>query len=153
MDLDLTSEPVGRDPTARTVYLGDIWPSAADVQEVITASVRGDLFRETYADVYTGDDRWRALPVPEGDEYDWDPASTYILASRRTSPSCRPKPTSPRAIEGARCLVLLGDSVTTDHISPAGSISPQSPAGRYLIEHGVERGASIVRLAPGATTR
>ena len=78
IDVDLTSEPVGRGADGADVYLADLWPSAADVQEVITASVRGDLFRETYADVYTGDDRWRALPVPEGDEYDWDPASTYI---------------------------------------------------------------------------
>ena len=140
IDLDLTSEPLGRGADGQDVFLADLWPSAADVQKVITASVRGDLFRETYADVYTGDDRWRALPVPEGDEYEWDPASTYIRLPPYFA-ELPPEPTSFRAIEGARCLVLLGDSVTTDHISPAGSISPQSPAGSYLLEHGVERGA------------
>ena len=137
IDLDLTSEPLGKGSDGRDVYLVDIWPSAAQVQEVITASVRGEMFREVYADVYTGDKRWRALPVPGGDRFAWAPESTYIRHPRYFAGLPRvPEPV--RDIEGARCLVVLGDSVTTDHISPAGSISLDSPAGRYLLEHGVE---------------
>jgi aconitate hydratase len=100
--------------------------------------VRGEMFRSTYADVVTGDDQWRELPVPEGELFDWEPDSTYV----RRPPYFDDMPTSPKPFEdvvGARCLVMLGDSVTTDHISPAGSIRPDSPAGTYLIEHGVER--------------
>ena len=137
IDLDLTSEPLGKGSDGRDVYLVDIWPSAAQVQEVITASVRGEMFREVYADVYTGDKRWHALPVPGGDRFAWAPESTYIRHPRYFAGLPRvPEPV--RDIEGARCLVVLGDSVTTDHISPAGSISLDSPAGRYLLEHGVE---------------
>jgi aconitate hydratase len=102
--------------------------------------VRGELFRETYADVYTGDERWRDLPAPKSDRFAWDPESTYI----RRPPyfdGMSPEPVPRGDIEDARCLVVLGDSVTTDHISPAGSISPQTPAGQYLLDHGVERKA------------
>ena len=138
MDLDLLEEPLGEDQDGNDVYLRDLWPSAAEIQETITASVRGEMFRSTYADVFTGDDQWRELPVPEGELFDWEPDSTYV----RLPPYFEDMPTSPQPledVEGARCLVMLGDSVTTDHISPAGSIRPDSPAGTYLIEHGVER--------------
>jgi aconitate hydratase A / 2-methylisocitrate dehydratase len=105
---------------------------------VIASSVRGEMFQETYADVYTGDEQWRALPVPEGDLFRWDPDSTYV----RLPPYFADMPKEPVPVgdvRGARCLVMLGDSVTTDHISPAGAIKPDSPAGQYLFEHGVER--------------
>jgi aconitate hydratase len=109
-----------------------------EVHETIASSVEDEMFKRTYADVFTGDERWRALPVPEGDLYEWDEASTYV----RLPPYFEGMSREPGAVEdvaGARCLVMLGDSVTTDHISPAGSIKPDSPAGKYLIEHGVER--------------
>ena len=138
MDLDLVNEPLGSDRDGNDVFLRDIWPSADDIQRTIAASVRGDMFSRTYADVFTGDENWRALPVPEGDLFAWDESSTYV----RRPPyfdGMAPEPGSVEDIHGARCLVIVGDSVTTDHISPAGSIKPDSPAGRYLIEHGVER--------------
>jgi aconitate hydratase A / 2-methylisocitrate dehydratase len=137
IDLDLTSEPLGKGSDGRDVYLVDIWPSAAQVQEVITETVRSEMFREVYANVYAGDKRWRALPVPGGDRFAWAPESTYIRHPRYFAELPR-EPEPVRDIEGARCLVVLGDSVTTDHISPAGSIGLDSPAGRYLLEHGVE---------------
>ena len=138
MDLDLLEEPLGEDQDGNDVYLRDLWPTAAEIQETITASVRGEMFRSTYADVFTGDEQWRDLPVPEGELFEWEPDSTYV----RRPPYFADMPPSPQPFEdvdGARCLVLLGDSVTTDHISPAGSIKPESPAGEYLIEHGVQR--------------
>jgi aconitate hydratase len=138
MDVDLADEPLGRDPDGNDVFLADLWPSAQEVQETITASVRGEMFRSTYADVFTGDEEWRELPVPTGDLFAWDPDSTYV----RRPPYFDGMPPEPGPVEdvaGARCLVMVGDSVTTDHISPAGAIKPDSPAGRYLIEHGVER--------------
>jgi len=140
MDIDLTSEPIGQDPDGNDVYLRDLWPSSEEIGETIAASVSEDLFRSRYADVYTGDDTWRALEVPSGDLYDWQEDSTYV----RRPPYFDGMPLEPSTFEdiaGARCLVMLGDSVTTDHISPAGSIKPDSPAGRYLVEHGVERRA------------
>src|SRR5215211_6045636 len=133
MDIDLLNEPLEGD-----VYLRDIWPTADEIQEVITQSVRGEMFRRTYADVFTGDEHWRALPEPEGALFSWDADSTYV----RRAPyfeGMTPEPTTVGDIAGARCLVVLGDSVTTDHISPAGAIRPDGPAGEYLIEHGVER--------------
>ncbi|HEX4929184.1 MAG TPA: aconitate hydratase AcnA, partial [Gaiellaceae bacterium] len=138
MDLDLLEEPLGEDQDGNDVYLRDLWPSAAEIQETITASVRGEMFRSTYADVFTGDEQWRDLPVPEGELFEWEPDSTYV----RRPPYFDDMPHSPQPFEdvtGARCLVMLGDSVTTDHISPAGAIRPDGPAGRYLLEHGVER--------------
>jgi aconitate hydratase len=138
MDLDLTTEPLGQDEDGTDVYLRDIWPSADEIQQTITESVRGEMFRSTYADVFTGDPEWRELPVPEGDLFAWDETSTYV----RRPPyfdGMSPAAGAVDDIEGARCLVMVGDSVTTDHISPAGSIRPDGPAGRYLIEHGVER--------------
>ena len=138
MDVDLLHDPLGEDQDGNDVYLRDLWPSAAEIQETITASVRGEMFRSTYADVFTGDEQWRELPVPEGELFAWEPDSTYV----RLPPYFDDMPTTPQPFEdvdGARCLVMLGDSVTTDHISPAGAIRPDSPAGTYLVEHGVER--------------
>jgi len=138
MDLDLEKEPVGQDADGNDVFLRDLWPTSQEIEQAVAAALDGGMFRKQYADVFTGDDRWRALPVPEGDLYAWDDASTYI----RRPPFFAGMPREPEPlgdIEGARCLVSLGDSVTTDHISPAGSIKPESPAGEYLIEHGVER--------------
>jgi aconitate hydratase len=138
MDLDLLTEPIGQDEDGNDVFLRDIWPSSEEIQATIADAVQGDMFRRTYADVYTGDDAWRELDIPEGRLFAWDPNSTYV----RQPPyfegmSVEPTPVEP--VRGAYCLVKLGDSVTTDHISPAGAIRPDSPAGKYLIEHGVER--------------
>ncbi|MGZ8694092.1 MAG: aconitate hydratase AcnA [Gaiellaceae bacterium] len=138
MDLDLTSEPLGADEDGNDVFLRDIWPTSAEIQEAITASVRGDMFERTYADVFTGDEQWRELDIPDGALFDWDPGSTYV----RRPPYFDGMPREPQPLEpvrGARCLVQLGDSVTTDHISPAGAIRLDGPAGQYLVEHGVER--------------
>jgi aconitate hydratase len=137
MDVDLLAEPLGTG-SAGDVYLRDVWPTPQEVQDTVAACVREDMFRKEYANVYAGDDRWNSLPVPSGDLYAWDAASTYV----RRAPYFDGMGAGPGRVEdvvGARCLVSLGDSVTTDHISPAGSIRPDSPAGRYLIEHGVER--------------
>jgi aconitate hydratase len=138
MDVDLVNEPLGEDGDGNEVFLRDLWPSAREVADTIAAAVQGDMFRRTYADVFTGDERWHALEVPEGELFAWDPKSTYV----RRPPYFEGMSREPGTVEdvvGARCLVWAGDSVTTDHISPAGSIKPDSPAGRYLIEHGVER--------------
>jgi aconitate hydratase A / 2-methylisocitrate dehydratase len=138
MDLDLMNEPLGQDRDGNDVYLRDIWPTAEEIQETITESVRGEMFSRTYADVFTGDPAWRELPVPEGALFEWDPESTYV----RRPPYFDGMPREPGRVEdiaAARCLVIAGDSVTTDHISPAGAIKPDSPAGKYLVEHGVER--------------
>ncbi len=136
IDVDLTTEPLGRDRDGRDVFLRDLWPSPAEVADVVRQTVDREAFRTTYADVFTGDRRWAALPVPEGSLFAWDPRSTYVR---------RPPYFDGMAAEavpiadfsGARCLVMLGDSVTTDHISPAGAIQPDSPAGQYLLAHGV----------------
>jgi aconitate hydratase len=138
MDVDLVDEPIGEDENGEDVYLHDIWPSADEIQETISRAVQGEMFSRTYADVFTGDPAWRELPIPEGDLFAWDPDSTYV----RRPPYFDGMPREPGRVEdlaGARCLVMVGDSVTTDHISPAGAIKPDAPAGTYLIEHGVER--------------
>ena len=138
MDIDLTTEPIDVGSDGEDVYLSDIWPSPESVREAVAGSIGEDMFRATYADVFTGDETWRNLPVPEGALFAWDPASTYV----RQPPYFDGMSIEPGVVEdvvGARCLVSVGDSVTTDHISPAGSIKPDSPAGRYLLEHGVER--------------
>jgi aconitate hydratase A / 2-methylisocitrate dehydratase len=138
MDIDLTSEPLGQGSDGEDVYLRDIWPTSEEIDETIAGSVSGELFRGRYADVFTGDDTWRSLEVPSGDLYAWAEDSTYV----RRPPYFDGMSIEPGTVEdfgGARVLVMLGDSVTTDHISPAGSIKPDSPAGRYLVEHGVER--------------
>jgi aconitate hydratase len=138
MDLDLTHEPLGQDRDGRDVFLRDVWPGAAEVAETVDRVVRGEMFRSTYADVFTGDERWRALPMPAGDRFAWEPDSTYVRRPPYFDGMTHEVGTIGDVI-GARCLVMLGDSVTTDHISPAGAIRPDSPAGRYLIEHGVDR--------------
>jgi len=135
MDIDLTTEPIDGD-----VYLRDIWPTREEIDATIAGSVEGEMFTRTYADVYTGDERWRALEIASGDLYGWQPESTYVKRPPYFD-GMRREPQPVMDIAGARCLVVLGDSVTTDHISPAGAIRPDSPAGEYLIEHGVERRA------------
>ncbi|MGZ5357864.1 MAG: aconitate hydratase AcnA, partial [Solirubrobacterales bacterium] len=136
MDIDLENDPIGRDSDDEPVYLRDIWPTSAEIAEAIADAVRADMFTKGYADVFSGDKRWKAIEVPEGDRYTW-PDSTYV---RRPSffegMDAEPAPIEP--IEGARVLAVLGDSVTTDHISPAGAIKKDSPAGRWLVEQGVE---------------
>jgi aconitate hydratase len=136
MDLDLTSEPLGEGSDGEPVYLSDIWPSSEEIKETVAAAIRSDMFTKNYAEVFKGDDRWHALDTPEGDRYTW-PDSTYV----RKPPffeDMDPEPRPVEPIEGARVLAVLGDSVTTDHISPAGAIKKQSPAGQWLIENGVE---------------
>jgi aconitate hydratase len=138
MDVDLVNEPLGQGSDGADVFLRDLWPSRDEIDAVIGKSVQGEMFSSTYADVFTGDERWRGLDTPEGELYEWDDASTYV----RLPPYFEGMPREPEPVadvDGARCLVLLGDSVTTDHISPAGAIRPDSPAGQYLVEHGVER--------------
>jgi aconitate hydratase len=138
MDVDLTTEPLGHDASGDPVYLSDVWPTPEEVTETVEGAIGREMFERTYADVYTGDPEWRELPVPEGNLYAWSDDSTYV----RRPPyfdGMSPDAGSVEDVHGARCLVSLGDSVTTDHISPAGSIKPDSPAGRYLVEHGVER--------------
>jgi aconitate hydratase len=138
MDVDLATEPIGVGSGGEDVFLSDIWPTPQEVQETIVGALGEEMFRSTYDDVFTGDETWRSLPVPEGELFAWDPDSTYV----RLPTYFDGMPLEPAAVEdvvGARCLVSIGDSVTTDHISPAGAIKPDSPAGRYLIEHGVER--------------
>jgi aconitate hydratase len=138
MDLDLVKEPLGLDTDGKPVYLADIWPSPREVQDVIDVAVSADMFTKDYADVFAGDERWRSLPTPTGDTFAWDAESTYV----RKPPyfeGMAASPTPVEDIDGARVLAKLGDSVTTDHISPAGSIKADSPAGRYLAEHGVDK--------------
>ncbi len=138
MDLDLATEPLGQDRDGNDVYLRELWPTSEEIQETIASSVQGDMFERTYGDVYTGDPAWRELPVPEGDLFSWDDASTYVRRPSYFEGMSR-EPGAVEDVHGARCLVMVGDSVTTDHISPAGAIKPDSPAGAYLVEHGVER--------------
>ncbi|GGM83406.1 aconitate hydratase [Terrabacter tumescens] len=138
MDFDFASQPLGQDTDGKDVFLDDIWPAPADVERTIAASISQEMFTEDYADVFAGDERWQSLPTPEGDTFAWDGESTYVRKppyfdgmSMETTPVAD--------IEGARVLAKLGDSVTTDHISPAGAIKNDSPAGKYLAEHGIER--------------
>ena len=136
VDIDLTNEPVGRDRDGRPVMLDELWPSSEEIRRVIGESIDPELFRRTYAVVFEGDERWRALPIPAGDRYAWDASSTYVAKP----PFFEGLGSDPDPIEdivGARALAVLGDSVTTDHISPAGSISPTSPAGQWLQARGV----------------
>jgi aconitate hydratase A / 2-methylisocitrate dehydratase len=138
MDIDMNNDPLGTSADGTPVYLRDLWPSPADVADVVRSAVAAEMFSRDYADVFEGDDRWRALPVPEGDTFAWDAGSTYVRHPPYFDGMARePEPVTD--IHGARVLAMLGDSVTTDHISPAGAIKTDSPAGRYLTEHGVER--------------
>ncbi|HEY7063258.1 MAG TPA: aconitate hydratase AcnA [Chloroflexota bacterium] len=137
VDIDLTSEPLGKDATGADVYLRDVWPTSAEVHDVMEAAVKPEMFRENYSRVLDGDEVWKTLPVPEGSLYAWNPDSTYVQEPPYFE-DLPPDPLPLQEIHGARALAVLGDSITTDHISPAGSIPADSPAGRYLIEHGVE---------------
>jgi aconitate hydratase len=136
VDIDLTLDPLGNGADGRPVMLSDIWPAPEEIRRVIGTTIDPELFRRTYAVVFDGDDRWRALPIPEGDRYAWDPTSTYV-----TKPTffdgIQAEVPAVKDIVDARVLALFGDSITTDHISPAGSISPKFPAGQWLQEHGV----------------
>jgi aconitate hydratase len=137
IDLDLQNEPLGRDRQGKPVFLSEIWPSQREVDEAIHGAVEASMFRKSYGEVFAGDERWRSLNIPKGQTYTWDSASTYI----KQAPYFENMPAQPPAVEdirGARVLASLGHSVTTDHISPAGSIKGDSPAGKYLIAHGVQ---------------
>ncbi|NOX62353.1 MAG: aconitate hydratase AcnA [Chloroflexi bacterium] len=139
VDIDFASEPIGHDPNGEPVYLKDIWPTQAEIQSEIRRSLRPEMFQEEYGNVFGGNETWNEIPVPEGDIYEWSDESTYIKeppffldVTSADTPPVQP-------IEGAKVLLLLGDTVTTDHISPAGPIAPDSPAARYLLAHGIER--------------
>ena len=137
IDLDLVADPLGTGADGKPVFLRDIWPSAQEVDDLVRKNIKSSMFKKSYADVFAGDERWNGLPVPAGDLFAWEPASTYI----RRAPYFDGMPPSPAPIQEirrARVLCLLGDSITTDHISPAGSIRKNSPAGGYLIANGVE---------------
>src|SRR5204863_67380 len=132
---DLIKEPLGNDQSGQPVYLKDIWPSQTDVREAVAGSLKPEIFRDRYGKATQGDDSWQQLPVPLGDLYAFDAASTYVQEPPYFKGA---KGTGLQDIKGARVLALLGDSITTDHISPAGSIPARSPAGQYLVEHGVQ---------------
>ncbi len=139
IDIDLRKDPIGKDKEGQPVYLADLWPAQREVEQTMESSITSDMFRKSYGEVYLGDERWQSLPVPTGETYAWDKDSTYI----RQAPyfdGMKMKAAAIEDIKGARVLALLGDSVTTDHISPAGSIKKDSPAGKYLIAHGVQPG-------------
>ncbi|BBE21747.1 hypothetical protein MN0502_06300 [Arthrobacter sp. MN05-02] len=138
MDFDFDTEPLGQDEAGTDVFLKDIWPNPVEVQQVIDSSIDEGMFTSSYATIFEGDERWQSLPTPDGDTFAWDPESTYVRKppyfegmQREASPV--------QDIDGARVLLKLGDSVTTDHISPAGSFKSDTPAGRYLTEKGVQR--------------
>ncbi|MFV8315968.1 aconitate hydratase AcnA [Mycobacterium sp. 23] len=137
MDFDFENDPLGQDTDGNDVFLKDIWPTTQEIEETIASSINRDMFTESYADVFKGDDRWRSLPTPEGNTFEWADDSTYV----RKAPYFDGMPADPepvKDIKGARVLALLGDSVTTDHISPAGAIKKGTPAAQYLEEHGVQ---------------
>ena len=138
MDIDLMNDSLGTDEQGNDVHLADLWPSEAEIDEIVSTAIGAEMFTESYADVFAGDQEWQSLPTPEGEIFDWDADSTYV----RKPPYFDGMPAEPAPvtdIAGARVLLKLGDSITTDHISPAGSIKADSPAGQYLSEHGVER--------------
>jgi aconitate hydratase len=138
MDIDLLNEPLGTDEQGTEVYLKDVWPTEAEIDEIVASAIGAEMFTDSYADVFAGDEQWQSLPTPEGEIFEWDPDSTYV----RKPPYFEGMPAEPAPvtdISGARVLLKLGDSITTDHISPAGSIKADAPAGKYLTEHGVDR--------------
>jgi aconitate hydratase len=137
IDIDLRKDAIGKDREGQPVYLSDLWPSQREVEQTMESSITSEMFRKSYGEVYLGDERWRSLPVPTGETYAWEKDSTYI----RQAPyfdGMTIKPAATEDVRGARVLAVLGDSVTTDHISPAGSIKKDGPAGKYLIAHGVQ---------------
>ncbi len=138
MDHDFEKDPIGEDSTGAPVYLKDIWPSQLEIQSVIDSVISSDMFKKDYSTVFDGDHRWKSLATPTGKTFEWDPKSTYV----RKPPYFEGMPREPQPVKdiaGARVLAVLGDSITTDHISPAGNIKADSPAGKYLAEHGIER--------------
>ena len=138
MDHDFESDPIGTDSSGNQVFLRDIWPSPEEIQSVIDSSISSEMFKKDYASVFDGDHRWKSLATPTGNTFEWDPKSTYV----RKPPYFEGMPRNPQPVKdvtGARVMAILGDSVTTDHISPAGNIKADSPAGKYLAEHGIER--------------
>jgi aconitate hydratase len=137
IDIDLLTEPLGQDRHGVPVYLRDIWPSSAEVEQTLTASIRSDMYRRSYGEVFEGDQRWNSLEVPSGNRFEWSPGSTYVRRPPYFDGMAKEPPQRVGEIRGARVIAVLGDSVTTDHISPAGSIKKDSPAGRYLIGQGV----------------
>jgi aconitate hydratase len=138
LDIDLLDEPLGQDQDGADVYLSDIWPSEEEVARTVEEAVRKEMFKSSYDEVFEGDERWNGLEVPEGERFAWDPDSTYVRKPTFLE-DLPTEPQPPQDVEGAKVLALLGDSVTTDHISPAGAIKKGSPAARYLNEHGVEQ--------------
>src|SRR6201999_2876921 len=138
MDIDLLDEPLGTDKDGEDVYLKDVWPSAEEVAHLVESAVHEDMFTDSYGGVFDGDERWNSLEVPSGDRYEWDERSTYVRRPSFLEDVPR-EPSDPGDIEGARVLAKLGDSVTTDHISPAGAIKKGTPAANYLNEHRVEQ--------------
>jgi aconitate hydratase len=139
VDIDLQNDPIGADQSGKNVYLKDIWPTPEEVSAVVQRSVRSEMFHKEYSEVFAGDERWNTVKVPDGDLYEWNPSSTYVRKPPYFENMADPK-TSVRDLDGLSVLALLGDSVTTDHISPAGSIPADSPAGKFLIERGVKPG-------------
>jgi aconitate hydratase len=137
IDIDLLQEPLGHDRQGVPVYLRDIWPSSAEVEQTLQTAIKSDMYRRSYGAVYAGDERWNALEVPGGDRFEWAPSSTYVRRPPYFEGMSKENPTAVAEIRGARVIAVLGDSVTTDHISPAGSIKKDSPAGRYLLSQGV----------------
>jgi aconitate hydratase len=136
MDVDLTEEPLGNGKDGRPVYLKDVWPTNDEIATTIASCINDEMFRSRYSDVFSGDQEWRKMPVPTGTRFEWDPKSEYA----KSPPYFDGMPAQPAPLEdiaGARVLAVLGDSVTTDHISPAGSIAKSSPAAKYLREHGI----------------
>ncbi|MFE6646965.1 aconitate hydratase AcnA [Nocardioides sp. NPDC057772] len=138
MNMNLFEDPLGQDQDGNDVFLKDIWPTPAEVEETIATAISSDMFTKDYADVFAGDERWQNLPTPTGDTFTWDEESTYVRKAPYFEGMAK-TPAPVTDIEGARVLLKLGDSVTTDHISPAGNIKKDSPAGKYLLEHGVEQ--------------
>jgi aconitate hydratase len=137
MDVDITTEPLGNDQRGNPVYLQDIWPSPEEVRDEIGKSVRSEMFKKEYGEVFEGDERWKKMPTPEGELFAWDPNSTYVREAPYFEGMTK-TPSKPKDITGARVLAVLGDSITTDHISPAGPIEKNGPAAKYLREHGVQ---------------
>ncbi|MGF1605239.1 MAG: aconitate hydratase AcnA [Rhodothalassiaceae bacterium] len=138
MMIDITQDPIGQGTDGQDVYLKDIWPSSKEIEEVVRQAITSDMFNTRYADVFTGDETWRGIEVAEGQTYDWKADSTYVQHPPFFE-DMRPEPGSLSDIKGARLLAKLGDSITTDHISPAGAIKAEAPAGQYLLDHNVER--------------
>jgi aconitate hydratase len=139
MDLDIVEDPLGEDGDGEPVYLRDLWPSQEEVNAEIESAIESDMFRKSYGEVFEGDENWESLEIPEGDRYEWGEDSTYVKRPPYFDGMPADAPDGFEDIEGARAIALLGDSVTTDHISPAGAIKKETPGGQYLIENGVEQ--------------